>query len=56
MNSFYSNFMITSGLKNLSAVFGLIFSLVILANAAPVNDNFANAQVISGNSGQVSGT
>ena len=56
MKSFYSNFITTSGLKNLSAVFGLIFSLVILANAAPVNDNFANAQVISGNSGQVSGT
>lgn len=56
MKSFYSNFMTISGVKNLSAVIGLILSLAILANAAPVNDNFANAQVFSGMSGQVTGT
>ena len=56
MKTFYSNFMTTSGVKNLSAVFGFIFTLAILANAAPVNDNFANAQVFSGMSGTVTGT
>ena len=54
MKSIYSNFI--SGLKNLSAAIGLIFSLAILANAAPANDNFANAQVFSGMSGMVTGT
>ncbi len=56
MKSFYSKFMKQSGLKNLSAALGFIFSLAILASAAPPNDNFANAQTISGMSGTATGT
>ena len=56
MKSIYSIFMKASGLKQFSAAFGLIFTLAILANAAPANDNFVNAQLISGNSGTVNAT
>lgn len=53
MKSFYLKFMKKSGMKNLSAALGFIFSIAILANAAPpANDNFANAQTISGMNGQ----
>ncbi len=47
MKSYFANF--------ISAI-GFIFTLAILAQAAPTNDNFANAQLLGGNVGTVSGT
>jgi hypothetical protein len=56
MKLFYSGFIKASGLMKLVAAFGCIFLTSLLASAAPVNDNFLSAQVLSGVNGMFVGT
>jgi hypothetical protein len=52
----YSSSLKRSGLVKLSTALGFILLTTLFVNAAPTNDNFLNAQLLSGVNGTFSGT